>query len=160
MRKVIFVLAFALVFLPHDPSFAASPPDAFAKLKTLAGEWHEAGDATKKPIVTYTVRSDGTSLVEEFDDMISVYHEDGSGILMTHYCSGNNQPRLRATDFSGDLGELRFDFVDVTFGKPGSHYVNGLRIRWIDQDRIEQSWYSSSTDEKTKEFKILLERVR
>ena len=28
-------------------------------------------------------------------EMINMYHVDGDDLLLTHYCAGNNQPRMR-----------------------------------------------------------------
>ena len=33
---------------------------------------------------------------DQNEDMISMFHVDGDRLLMTHYCSAGNQPRMKA----------------------------------------------------------------
>src|SRR5262245_33835119 len=71
----------------------------FEKLKSLAGEWQAQGPhgLTK---VSYEIVSGGTAVMETIippqePTMVTLYHRDGDQLMMTHYCSGGNQPRMR-----------------------------------------------------------------
>src|SRR5215831_8707560 len=88
--------------------FAASPAAnstsdataAFARLKTLAGEW-EATVEGKKAHLTYEVIAGGNSIVEHesmanMPEMLTVYYLDGNRLLLTHYCAAGNEPRLES----------------------------------------------------------------
>lgn len=43
---------------------------------------------------------------------MSVYHADGRGLMLTHYCAQGNQARLRATSITG--GRVSFSQIDAT----------------------------------------------
>lgn len=43
---------------------------------------------------------------------MSVYHTDGRGLMLTHYCVQGNQARLRATAIEG--GRVSFSQIDAT----------------------------------------------
>ena len=48
------------------------------------------------------------------EDMISMFHLDGPNrLLITHYCSAGNQPRMQASS-SPDGKTITFTFVDAT----------------------------------------------
>lgn len=130
---------FLLLLSPFHLTWAAAPAEtAFHELKGLAGEWRIKDQDGGK--LTYEIRSGGHTLVETFADMVSVYHLDGESILMTHYCSANNQPRVRATEFASPLKNLEFKFVDVSNLKPGQHYINGVKFEFLDADHVRETW--------------------
>src|SRR5713226_971817 len=66
---------------------------AFARLKTLVGEW-EADTKMGKAHVSYELIAGGTAL--KMPAMLTVYHLDGERLLLTHYCMAGNQPRMQA----------------------------------------------------------------
>ena len=45
--------------------------------------------------------------------MITMFHMDGSRLLMTHYRGAGNQPRMTGT-LSPDGKSVTFDFLDAT----------------------------------------------
>src|SRR5690349_4484997 len=112
---------------------AANPPAvptsdaaaAFAKLKSLAGEWEGNTDKGKVRL-SYEVISGGNAVAEretgaQMPEMLTVYHLDGNRLLLTHYCAAGNQPRMEATAFDPQTGELRFKFLDATnLASPGA----------------------------------------
>ena len=96
--------------------FAANPPStpasdaaaAFARLKSLAGEW-EGNTEKGKVRLSYEVISGGNAVAEhesggEMPAMLTVYHLDGNRLLLTHYCAAGNQPRMEATAFDPQTG--------------------------------------------------------
>src|SRR5688572_4688296 len=74
------------------------------KLKALEGEWIDVDGVFGKKgavAVTYRVTAGGKTVVETFPintpgEMVTVYHMDGNDLVLTHYCSGGNQPRMRS----------------------------------------------------------------
>jgi hypothetical protein len=126
---VLSVAATALTILsaetPRNQGLDANA--AFARLKDLAGEWQGSDPKMGKLHVTYEVVSGGSAVLERFtaekmppgSDMVTVYYKDGDGLLLTHYCMAQNQPRMRATRFDPSSGELEFDMLDATNLKPG-----------------------------------------
>ena len=98
--KTILVLAFVLL----GSGSGAFGGNDFDRLKALEGQW-EATTPEGKTRIIYQVISNGTALLETIvsENMVSVYHPDGNGILMTHYCAAGNQPRLRARRFQATV---------------------------------------------------------
>src|SRR6187431_1466103 len=108
-----------------DDKTVKAPPAAkhagLEKLKSLAGTW-VAADKDGKPtdqVVSVIRVTAGGSAVEETlfpgqaQEMLSVYHRDGSDLLMTHYCMLGNQPRMKA-DPASPPGQIRFKFAGGT----------------------------------------------
>lgn len=125
---------------------AGTPAEAgWEKLTSLVGEW--TGTADGKPVrVTYGLASSGTAILETIHDpdaveMVTLYHRDGSSLLMTHYCSMGNQPRMRSKGLLE--GKLSFVFVDATnLRSPGEHVMTGLVLSFPDPDRLVADWTS------------------
>jgi hypothetical protein len=86
--------------------------------------------------------------------MVSVYHRDGSSVLMTHYCSLGNQTRMRARALEG--GRLRFAYVDATNVKaPDEHVMTGLVMAFPASDRLVHEWTSKTgTMQQTGRFEF------
>ena len=52
-------------------------------------------------VARYAVTAAGSAVVETVfpgteHEMVTVYHADGSDLVLTHYCMEGNQPRMRA----------------------------------------------------------------
>jgi hypothetical protein len=145
------LLVIATVVLGAIASHAASPkseaaagPAAYARLKTLVGEW-EADTQMGKVHVSYELIAGGTSLVErESGDkmpvMETVYYLDGDRLLLTHYCMAGNQPRMEARAFNPETGEVDFEFLDATNLKPGAGHMHNAKIRVADNDHLSSEW--------------------
>ena len=92
---------------------------AFSTLKTLPGTWEGSGmegaDSNAPVRVDFKITGDGSAIMSEIQghaDMISMFHMDGDRLLLTHYCSVGNQPRMQASA-SPDGKTLTFKFVDA-----------------------------------------------
>lgn len=128
------------------PLGAAS--ETFERLKDLVGEWTGAWEPGSMPTrVVYSLTGNGSVLVEDYriDDttMSTLYHLDGEELMLTHYCSKANQPRMRATSL-GEDGPLEFVAFDVTNNLTGG-YSKALTLELIDRDRISISYTGSRT---------------
>ncbi len=123
MNAPRFAILGALV-LSAGAALAATTPTAPGKptsvalerFKTLAGDWvaAEDGDMVKKGdlVARYAVTASGSAVVETVfpgseHEMVTVYHADGPDLVLTHYCTEGNQPRMRARGAQGP----RFDFT-------------------------------------------------
>ena len=149
MKKTMSLSAalLACLFLAR-PATAETPfgKKSFERLGALLGYW-EASTPPEGKIarVWYKLISGGTALHEtlKFEDepeMVTLYHLDGDDLLATHYCSANNQPRLRVVP-SKDARELKFDFRDITnLATPESSHMRSLRLVFQDADHFEQYW--------------------
>ena len=118
---------------------------AFARLKTLVGEW-EADTRMGKAHVSYELIAGGTALVEretaeKMPAMLTVYHLDGDRLLLTHYCMAGNQPRMQARSFNPESGELEFQFLDATnLTAAGAGHMHDARFRLIDNNHFSSEW--------------------
>lgn len=141
------LLSLALVsFSLARPAGGAEPRAVFEKLKTLAGKWKGTNADGQAGQVTYQVLSGGSAVVEILapegeETMITVYHMDGNDLRLTHYCSAQNQPRLKATSVSPEGRVVSFAFVDATnLPSTSAGHIHNLEITFIDNDRIQQKW--------------------
>jgi hypothetical protein len=149
MKRHIFVIA--AIALTTSAAYAAGPkseappgPAAYARLKTLVGEW-EADTNMGKVHVSYELIAGGTSLVEresseKMPAMMTVYYLDGDRLLLTHYCMAGNQPRMQARSFDPQTGEVAFEFLDATNLAPGGGHMHNAKIRVADQDHLSSEW--------------------
>jgi hypothetical protein len=123
---------------------ASAGPAAYARLKTLVGEW-EADTNMGKAHVSYESIAGGTSLVEresgeKMPAMLTVYYLDGDRLLLTHYCMAGNQPRMQAQAFNPETGEVDFTFLDATNLTPGGGHMHNAKISVTDHDHLNTQW--------------------
>jgi hypothetical protein len=144
--------------------FAKDLP-GFAKMSSLVGEWKGTSMDKKPATVTYTLVSDNSALMEKLamvgeSEMVTMYHPDGDHLMMTHYCSAHNQPRMRAQAVSGDIKNITFDFLDATnLSSPDAGHMRKLVVTFADKDHFTQEWtWTQQGKEKTEVFNF--ERVK
>ncbi len=151
MKTHIFLiaalLASPLAVLAGEPKSVQTTDvaAAFARLKTLAGEW-EANTSSGKEHLSYELVSGDTALLErDWSDsrpsMVTVYTVDGGRLLLTHYCMAGNQPRMQAKAFNSETGQLDFQFLDATnLTNPSAGHMHNARIRIVDNSHIVSEW--------------------
>ncbi|MBI4345455.1 MAG: hypothetical protein HY553_01280 [Elusimicrobia bacterium] len=146
MIRAILLTAFTAASLAsgdHQHEHPAPPKD-FTRLAKLLGHWEANVEGGKKVQVWFKLISGGTTLLqtEKFDDepeMITVYHPDGKDLVLTHYCSANNQPRMKAV--KSDEKSIFFDFVSVTnLASPDASHMRSAVITFIDDDHYREEW--------------------
>jgi hypothetical protein len=120
----------------------------FDMLKALAGEWSgkgSHGEATHDASVTYKVTSGGSAVVETLDpggehEMVTVFHQDGDDVVLTHYCMIGNQPRMKA-ERGTDAKKLSFKFTGAGNLKSDKDpHMHDLTIEFVDADHIKTHW--------------------
>src|SRR3989442_1516125 len=97
---MILLVAGAAFAGEHHGTLKSSP--GFDKMKSLVGDWTATVPNMGKVEATYSLHSDGSALLEELKmpgeaSMITVYYPAGDSVAMTHYCSGHNQPHMKAS---------------------------------------------------------------
>ena len=118
---------------------------AFARLKTLVGQW-EATTSSGKVRLSYELVSGDTALLERessetMPSMVTVYYVDGGRLLLTHYCMVGNQPRMQAKAFNPDSGEIDFQFLDATnLSSPAAGHMHNAKIRIVDNNHLASEW--------------------
>ena len=162
MQRQVFLIAGLLTLgtLPGaELKSGSSAAGAFARLKTLAGEW-SADMPNGKARLTYEQTGGGTALVEResaegMPGMMTVYHLDGSRLILTHYCMAGNQPRMQAGGMNPQTGEIQFQFLDITnLASPGASHMHDVTLRIMDQDHFDAAWqfYESGAPKMTEAF--------
>jgi len=132
----------------QGPAPAAS---AFERLKAMEGEWIDmtgAFGAKGAVVATYKVTGAGNTVIESLPvgtphEMTTVYHREGPGLVLTHYCAGGNQPRMRATEVNGNVIEFAFDGgfnIDVA----KTSHMHNMRWEFISKDEIKSEWHNWS----------------
>jgi hypothetical protein len=130
------------------------PNHGFDRLKALVGAWEGTKKDGKTVKVTYTLVADGSAVMETLETgdestMITMYHPDGSRVMMTHYCSAHNQPRMRAEAAAADPKSLTFNFVDATnLAGPSDGHMDRLVLSFVDPDHFTQEWTFKVKDQK------------
>lgn len=150
-RKLVTVLITGLAVLgtlegaDPKPDTRADAVAAFARLKTLVGEW-EANTPDGKVRLAYELTGGGSALVErqteeKMPSMMTVYHLDGDRLILTHYCMAGNQPRMQARGINPETGEIQFQFLDVTnLARPGAGHMHNAKLRVVDNSHLDSEW--------------------
>jgi hypothetical protein len=132
-----------------DAPNAADSAVAFARLKSLAGDWESKAPDGKKSHARYEVVSGDSAVVEHFESdalgpanaMVTVYYLDGDHLRLTHYCMAHNQPRMQAESFDPSTGELHFAFLDATgISGPDAGHMHNVTLRFVDADHFAADW--------------------
>ena len=151
-------------------AMAAEGEDIMSRLAALEGEWmllDEQGEETDVVGSSFRVTSAGSTLVERmFPDhpdgyeMLNVYHIDGDRVLMTHYCSAGNQPRLRVLS-TDDENRLQWRMESITnLSAPGADHMHQAEYVFQGDDRLTTHWESMVDGELSDEQSITFELKR
>lgn len=144
----LLVIALAAGARAEEPKKASTDTHpGFEKIKKLAGTWVEAdkdGKPTEKVVSVVKLTAGGSAVQETLFpgqpmEMMSVYHRDGSDLVMTHYCVLGNQPRMKA-DPKSPPNQIRFLFAGGANLDPAKdmHMHEGT-LTFVDDDHIEFS---------------------
>jgi len=131
---------------------------AFTALKNMPGTW-EGNSEMGLVQVTFKTTGHGSAVMSEItghEDMISMFHMDGSNRLMlTHYCATGNQPRMLAS-VSPDGKTITFNFVDATnLASPDAGHMQKMVLTLVDQNHHTEVWtFSDHGKEHTAVFDL------
>lgn len=145
---LLAALTFAAAGIHASENKAGASVDsqaAFARLKSLAGEW-EASTSSGKAHLSYEVIAGGTSIVErdtaeKMPGMLTVYHMDGARLMLEHYCMAGNQPRMEARAYDPQTGELRFEFAGAAnLASKDAGHMHNVTFRLTGSERLDSKW--------------------
>jgi hypothetical protein len=169
-----FRVAFGLVVvLIGTRSVAADKPGveakaAFARLKTLAGEWKVSETngvhAEHDGKITYKVTAAGSTLMETFfpgtfHEMVSMYHLDGDELVLTHYCAAGNQPRMKLDRQASTPDQYKFVFEGGTGFDPAKDlHIHSGEIKFLEGGKLEATWDANIKGEKAMSSKFSMSR--
>jgi len=159
--KLFRIASLLLITLFATLTFADSDAKtAFEKIKGLQGVWQGKGSQGQALQVSFRVTSNGSAVMSEIqgpEDMITMFHLDGSRLLMTHYCGAGNQPRMVGT-LSPDGKTLTFDFLDATNLSAEPGHMNRMILTVTDDDHHTEDWDFLAPDGKHMHEHFELER--
>ncbi len=157
----ILLALVAIILLTGKVQAQSKAAPAFDKLKSLAGEWQGKGSDGLERNVTYRIASGGSAVIETLKppdepEMITVYTRDGDNLVMTHYCSFGNQPRMRAEVPAGEVKALNFKFIDITnLKKATDGHIHNLSIVFQDKDHVSLIWtWRENSQDSSNTFKL------
>jgi len=148
MKKTIAV-SVVLTLAAISAAAQSHTQTSFDLMKSLAGNWEGKTQTGDLVGVSYRMTGGGSALMSEIrtskpehtDDMISMIHVDNGRLLLTHYCSAGNQPRMAAT-LSPDGKSVTFDFVDgtnITSQQPG--HMQRVIFTFTDGNHHTEEWH-------------------
>jgi hypothetical protein len=139
--------ALAAAAAVHDaPAKTASA--GLERLKSLAGEWvaAEDGEMVKKGdlVARYAVTAGGSAVIEtvfpgQAHEMVTVYHAEGGDLVLTHYCTEGNRPRMRARNAAGPRFDFAFDGGTHIDPKRDRH-MHSAWLEVMGADEIRNQW--------------------
>jgi hypothetical protein len=163
MKSLRIALLLLLSFAATSALAQTSAQKSFDQLKSLAGPW-EGKDSKGRPLrVSFRDIARGSAVMSEIQkeghdgimfSMISMIHLDGPNrLLLTHYCSAGNQPRMAATT-SPDGKTITFDFFDGTnLATPDAIYVRRLIFTIVDANHHTEDWtFAAGPGKEIKDF--------
>ena len=140
------LLSAAIVMAGHPMGEAKSNP-GFDKMKTLVGTWSGKDSEGKAVMASYKLVSAGTSIMEKLDmnetpeAMVTMYTANGEKLMMTHYCSMGNQPRMKTDKVAADASKMTFTMFDATnLASAKDAHMTKLIVMFKDADHFSQEW--------------------
>jgi hypothetical protein len=156
--KTIVRIAFVIVLASAAALAQSDAQKSFNQLKSLEGSW-EGKNTQGMPLdVSFRDTADGSAVMCEIrghgpENMITMFHMDGPNkLLVTHYCSAGNQPRMQAST-SPDGKTITFTFMDATnLSAPDAGHMQQLVIAVLDTNHHTEDWTFLDHGKEMKEF--------
>ena len=149
----MFRINLAAIALVLSASVTAQGPQpaasAFERLKAMEGDWIDVSGAFGQKgavVATYKVTGAGNTIIETFPintphEMTTVYHRDGSHVVLTHYCSGGTQPRMRAREIIGNVMAFEFD-GGANIDLARTSHMHNMQWEFISKDEVKAEWHN------------------
>lgn len=155
MRRLLIIIlsTFFLCLMVSDGWAQEITSSNFEKLKQLEGKWKGTKPDGKTVKVSFEITSGGSAVVETMmpegePNMVSVYHMNAGKLMMTHYCSAGNQPRMEASVTADE--NIDFNFVDATnLENKFEGHMQGLKVIFVDENHFNQVWNWSEDGKET-----------
>jgi hypothetical protein len=170
-RIAATTLILAAGLLVTAPSTAGDKRPAAPHLdaiKKLAGDWVEVGKDGKPTgtiVSSIRVTAGGSAVLEvlfpgQKHEMVTMYHQDGPDLILTHYCILGNQPRLKA-EFGKDSKQLVFKLAGGSNLRPekDAHMSQGI-IHILEENRLRSEWTKCENGKACETYTFELVRKR
>ena len=101
----------------------------------------DAGIATDEVVSIYRETAGGSAIIETLfpgtdHEMITLYHQDGRDLVLTHYCVMGNQPRMKA---AADSTRVKIAFKCTggsNMKSENDHHMHQGTVTVIDNNHI------------------------
>ncbi len=148
MGRLISILLLSVsIMIALSSAFATEgPTNGLKPLSFLVGTWHGKSDDGKLIHARYQLTSSDSIIMETLTpegqpSMTTMYHSDGHHLMLTHYCSLNNQLRMRAHEFKEGEKTLAFQFLDATnLAHATDAHMHRVTFEFKDHDHFTQTW--------------------
>jgi hypothetical protein len=164
-HSLALLLLWACIPASAAPSHAGDTPPAFQRIESLVGEWQGTLPSGKPIRITYE-KINGGAVLERYRstdpmwwNMSSAYHLDNDRIVMTHYCSWGNHPRMIAFVDDTPVGRLDFRFLDMAENEPSNGYMRNMTFEFEDENHFKHHWTWRKNGKETP-LTLTVERVR
>lgn len=164
LLSLVIVCSFGCIgsrsFALASESERAASVSNFDRIKALTGDWYLVGgnrlgkelapDLTK-PFLSYEISSGGHSVIEKLfvstpKEMTTVYYLSNGHLMMDHYCSLGNQPRMVANPSAED--EIAFRLVDVgNMANPDDLHISSHALEFRASGELVAHW-GATRDQK------------
>lgn len=144
VMKGILVVMVAVTVLGGSAISGPKHAAEFDRMKALAGRWEGKLPNGHTFAVTYKVVSSGSAVMESLDHngMITMFHLDGDTLMLTHYCSAGNQPRMRLVSSTPE--SLTFEMFDATnLASPNDGHMRGVVYTFRGKNHVSAEWIFS-----------------
>jgi len=161
MRALLVCLVSALALLTAGAA-RADAQAAFARMRSLLGEWHAPLPNNETMIDIFRPIAFGTALLhEEWKNgeqlTATVFYVDGSQLRADHFCDMGNQ--LRYVDESTDPQVLRFVLHDAANLDTHPRHFHSTTWRYVDAEHHVQDWEAASPGKPLKTIRMDFRRV-
>ncbi len=152
-------IALSLLLLTTTALAQKATQKSFDQLKTLTGSWEGKSADGESVQVSFRDTAGGSALMSEIlghgpMNMISMLTMDGPNrIVLTHYCSSGNQPRMAATA-SPDGKTFTFNYFDATnLASPDVGHMQRVVFTLVDANHHTEDWtFVAGPGKEMKEF--------
>jgi hypothetical protein len=163
MKSLRTILAVFIVLVATGAFAQSDAQRSFDQLKTLVGTWEGQASDGKAVQVIFRETSGGSALLSEItghEDMITMFHLDGTRLMVTHYCSAGNQPRMVGS-MSPDGKSFSFNFLDATNVLPSQPgHMEHLTVAMLDPSHHTEEWSFLTQDGKQMRERFDLHRIK
>ena len=144
MGGLVLVALAAVAHGDDKPEGKSATHPAFERMKKMAGTWVMAdkeGKPTEQVVSVVKVTAAGSAVHETLfpgqpHEMVSVYTRNGADLVMTHYCSLGNQPRMKA-DPKSPADQIIFEFDGGSNLDPAKDkHMHGATVTFVDDDHV------------------------
>ena len=159
----VFVIAACMAFImPAHAKEHKADVITLDTLKPLVGTWQNKERPNSQFRINFELIANDTVLVEKWlragkTRSLTLYHQDGSNLLATHYCPQGNQPRLKLTPGS-TTQMISFKFQDATnlatIDDNHQHSL-GLKLPTETSDFIRSEMYLSKNGEENSALTLM-----